>query len=77
MKKHMPARETKANDWPLVDEYFDSLHDAFINNRIDFDQYKKWPTHMIGAANNYGIEHVHSSIEVMFADHPLTLKRKT
>jgi hypothetical protein len=76
MGDHKPKRETVAKDWPLVDEYFDSLHDAFQAGLIDYETYRSWLTHMIGAASNYGIEHVHASIEGMFRDHEKVLKRK-
>jgi hypothetical protein len=76
MTKHSPSRETTGTDWPLVDEYFDTLLAAYEAGRIDRETFSKWLTHMIGAANNYGIEHVHQSIEGMFRDQPLILRRK-
>jgi hypothetical protein len=76
MAEHKPKREAEAGDCSLVDEYFDTLLDAYQAGRIDRDTFKKWLTHMIGAANNYGIEHVHESIEGMFRDQPVKLKRK-
>ena len=60
MTKH---RETKSGDWKKIDDFFDKAYNAFENDEMTYDQYKKWITHYIGLANNEGIEAVLTGME--------------